>query len=193
MAESPKKAGVPQTQRTAIMRYRLSKAALEVIKDVGFANFRTSAVSTQAGVSQGAQLHHFPIKYDLTLAARQYAYDQSNSIFTRNIAPFRTDDGPVDAAMKDAEDFFMPDYFMVALDILMAGGRNEKLRGKQITLPANSRSHVEKAWIDKLVDLGWDKELAEDILNLPFCLIRGYEVKMLISENPKQYQRLVTR
>ncbi|WP_415241039.1 TetR/AcrR family transcriptional regulator [Zhongshania aliphaticivorans] len=193
MAESPKKARVPQTQRTAIMRYRLSKAAFEVIKDVGFANFRTSAVSKQAGVSQGAQLHHYPTKNDLTLAAMQYAYEQSNSIFTRNIAAFRPDDDPVDAAMKDAEDFFMSDYFMVALDILMAGGKNEELRGQQIELAVTSRSLVEKAWIDRLVDLGWDKELAEDILNISFCLVRGYVVKMLISENPKQYQRLVSR
>lgn len=193
MAESPKKARVPQTQRTAIMRYRLSKAAFEVIKDVGFANFRTSAVSKQAGVSQGAQLHHYPTKNDLTLAAMQYAYEQSNSIFNRNIAAFRPDDDPVDAAMKDAEDFFMSDYFMVALDILMAGGKNEELRGQQIELAVTSRSLVEKAWIDRLVDLGWDKELAEDILNISFCLVRGYVVKMLISENPKQYRRLVQR
>ena len=123
----------------------------------------------------------------------QYAYEQSNSIFTRNIAAFRPDDDPVDAAMKDAEDFFMSDYFMVALDILMAGGKNEELRGQQIELAVTSRSLVEKAWIDRLVDLGWDKELAEDILNISFCLVRGYVVKMLISETPKQYQRLVSR
>jgi len=189
----PKKARVPQTQRTAIMRYRLAKAAFDVIKDVGFANFRTSAVSKQAGVSQGAQLHHYPTKNDLTLAAMQYAYEQSYSIFTRNIAAFKPNDDPIDAAMKDAEDFFMSDYFMVALDILMAGGKNEELRGQQIQLAVSSRSLVEKAWIDRLIELGWDKELAEDILNISFCLVRGYVVKMLISENPKQYRRLVQR
>lgn len=187
------KVRVPQAQRTANMRFRLSKAAFEVIKEVGYANFRTSAVSKQAGVSQGAQLHHFPTKNDLTLAAMQYAYEQSHSIFLRNIAEFKAGDDPIEAAMKDAEDFFMSDYFMVALDILMAGGKNEELRDQQIKLAVSSRSEVEKAWINRLVDLGWEKVLAEDILNLSFCVVRGYVVKMLISDNPQQYRRLVTR
>ncbi len=193
LTEKTKKIRVPQAQRTANMRFRLSKAAFEVIQEVGYANFRTSAVSKKAGVSQGAQLHHFPTKNDLTLAAMQYAYEQSHSIFSRNISAFKAGDDPIDAAMKDAEDFFMSDYFMVALDILMAGGKNEELRDQQIKLAIASRSEVEKAWIDRLIALGWDKELAEDILNLSFCVVRGYVVKMLISENPKQYQRLVTR
>ncbi len=193
MSERTKKTRTPQAQRTATMRHRLAKAAFEVIKDVGYANFRTSAVSKKAGVSQGAQLHHYPTKNDLTLAAMQYAYEQSNSIFTRNIAAFNADQDPIDAAMKDAEDFFMSDYFMVALDILMAGGKNKELREQQIELAVSSRSAVEQAWTQKLIELGWDAEAAEDILGLSFCLVRGYVIKMLISDNPKQYQRMVTR
>lgn len=191
MSEQTKKARIPQAQRTATMRHRLAKAAFEVIKEVGYANFRTSAVSKRAGVSQGAQLHHYPKKNDLTLAAMEYAYAQSHSIFNRNINAFDASKNPIDAVIKDAEDFFMSDYFMVALDILMAGGKNEELREQQIELAVASRSTVEKAWVERLVELGWGEALAEEILDISFSIVRGYVIKQLISDNPERYRRMI--
>ncbi len=184
---------VPQAERSATMRYRLSKAAFEVIKENGFANFRTSAVSKKAGVSQGAQLHHYPTKNDLTIAAMEYAYERSHSLFIRNIAAFSADEDPVDAAIKDAEDFFMSDYFMVALDILMAGGKNDELREQQIKLAVSSRSMVEQAWVRKLIELGWEAQRAEDILTMTFCLVRGYAIKLLISSDMAAFHRMMER
>lgn len=193
MAAPEKKARVPQTQRTATMRKRLSKAAYDVIKENGFANFRTSAVAKQAGVSQGAQLHHYPTKNDLTLAAMEYAYAKSHSIFSKNLDKFSLDHDPIDAAIKDAEDFYLSEYFMVALDILMAGGKNEELREQQINLAINSRTQVEQAWIKKLVELGWKQREAEDALLMTFCLVRGYAIKLLISDSMDSYHNMMTR
>ncbi|AKH70353.1 transcriptional regulator, TetR family [Spongiibacter sp. IMCC21906] len=175
------------------MRSRLAKAAFEVIKENGFANFRTSAVAKQAGVSQGAQLHHYRTKNDLTLAAMEYAYQRSHRIFKANIAKFTADEDPVEAVLRDAEDFYFSDYFLVALDILMAGGKNEELREQQIRLALNSRSTVEHAWIEKLASLGWEQSKAEDILNISFCLVRGYAIKLLITDNMSSYQQMIAR
>lgn len=193
MAETTKKVRVPQAERTATMRSRLAKAAFEVIKENGFANFRTSAVAKQAGVSQGAQLHHYRTKNDLTLAAMEYAYQRSHRIFKANIAKFTADEDPVEAVLRDAEDFYFSDYFLVALDILMAGGKNEELREQQIRLALNSRSTVEHAWIEKLASLGWEQSKAEDILNISFCLVRGYAIKLLITDNMSSYQQMIAR
>ncbi|GAB3378021.1 TetR/AcrR family transcriptional regulator [Spongiibacter taiwanensis] len=191
MTVEKKKTRVPQAERTAIMRERLSKAAFEVIRDNGFANFRTSAVAKKAGVSQGAQLHHYPTKNDLTLAAMEYAYERSQQIFIKNIAAFSADEDPVEAAIKDAEDFYLSEFFMVALDILIAGGKNEELREQQIKLALNSRSAVEKAWIRKLIDLGWNADAAEDTLQMTFCLVRGYAIKLLITDNMATYDKMM--
>ncbi len=193
MAPTEKKVRVPQTERTATMRKRLSKAAYEVIKENGFANFRTSAVAKQAGVSQGAQLHHYPTKNDLTLAAMEYAYARSHSIFSKNLDSFTADSDPIDAAIKDAEDFYLSEYFMVALDILMAGGKNDELREQQIKLAVNSRTQVEQAWIKRLVELGWTQTSAEDTLLMTFCLVRGYAIKLLISDSMDSYHRMMKR
>lgn len=193
MAESTRKARVPQAERTATMRSRLARAAFEVIKENGFANFRTSAVAKQAGVSQGAQLHHYRTKNDLTLAAMEYAYERSQRIFMSNISKFTAQDDPVEAVLQDAEDFYFSDYFLVALDILMAGGKNEELREQQINLAINSRSAVEHAWVEKLQSLGWGQTEAEDILNISFCIARGYAIKLLITDDMSAYRQMIIR
>ena len=42
-----------QDQRSALTKDKLARAAFEVIRDVGYAGFRTAAVAKAAGVSQG--------------------------------------------------------------------------------------------------------------------------------------------
>ena len=63
---------VPQEERTRLMRARLLDAAVELLVERGFAGTTTTLVSERAGVSRGAQLHHFPTKNDLVVAAVEH-------------------------------------------------------------------------------------------------------------------------
>src|ERR1041384_8156245 len=63
---------VPQEQRTRAMRARLLEATVDCLVERGFAGTSTTLVSERAGVSRGAQLHHFPTKNDLVVAAVEH-------------------------------------------------------------------------------------------------------------------------
>lgn len=63
---------VSQEERTRVMRARLLEATVELLVERGFAGTTTTLVSERAGVSRGAQLHHFPTKNDLVVAAVEY-------------------------------------------------------------------------------------------------------------------------
>lgn len=58
-----------QEERTRAMRARLLDATAELLVERGFGGTTTTLVSERAGVSRGAQLHHFPSKNDLVVAA----------------------------------------------------------------------------------------------------------------------------
>jgi AcrR family transcriptional regulator len=58
-----------QGERSAETRGRLLDATIESIADVGYAATTTRRVAELAGVSQGAQTHHFPYRVDLVCAA----------------------------------------------------------------------------------------------------------------------------
>jgi len=54
------------------MRQRLLDAAVECLVELGWSGTSTTMVSQRAGVSRGAQLHHFPTKDALVLAAVEH-------------------------------------------------------------------------------------------------------------------------
>jgi AcrR family transcriptional regulator len=54
------------------MRARLLEATVQCLVEHGWSGTSTTLVSQRAGVSRGAQLHHFPTKNDLVLAAVEH-------------------------------------------------------------------------------------------------------------------------
>jgi AcrR family transcriptional regulator len=58
-----------QQERSALMRLRLLDAALDCLHDLGYSGTTTIEVAARAGVSRGAQLHHFPTKEKLVTEA----------------------------------------------------------------------------------------------------------------------------
>ena len=58
-----------QQERTAVMRARLLDATLELIIEEGWSNTSTQKICQRAGVSRGAQTHHFPTRESLLIAS----------------------------------------------------------------------------------------------------------------------------
>lgn len=63
-----------QEERRAETRGRILAAALECLAELGYAGTTTTAVAARAGVSRGAQLHHFPTRAALIAAAVDHLY-----------------------------------------------------------------------------------------------------------------------
>ena len=193
MSDEKTKQRVPQAVRSAKMQQRLSEAAYLIIRDGGYVNFRTSAVAKRAGVSQGAQLHHYPTKDSLAIAALDYAYKENNKLFEANYAAVDQCDDLLDLIFKDFKDFYLSDYFSVALDILISGGKNEELREKLVVITRENRRLVERAWLEELINDGWPLALAEELLALSHSIIRGFAARALVIDDPAHFDRLLTR
>jgi len=71
-ASTSERGRVPQEERTRAMRQRLLDATVECLTERGWSGTSTTLVSERAGVSRGAQLHHFPTKSALVLAAVEH-------------------------------------------------------------------------------------------------------------------------
>ncbi|SDI87997.1 transcriptional regulator, TetR family [Frankineae bacterium MT45] len=61
-----------QEQRSSEMRTRLLEATIDCLVDYGYAGTTVNRVAERAGVTRGAQVHHYPAKVDLVVAAVQY-------------------------------------------------------------------------------------------------------------------------
>src|SRR5215468_6574679 len=63
------KTGRTQEERSAAMRERLLDATIDCLVEYGYSGTTTTRVAERAGVTRGAQVHHFPTKTDLVTAA----------------------------------------------------------------------------------------------------------------------------
>src|SRR3954453_5841167 len=61
-----------QAQRSATTRAALLDATIKSLVEVGYANTTTTGIAERAGVSRGAQMHHFPTKADLVASAVEH-------------------------------------------------------------------------------------------------------------------------
>ncbi len=71
-----------QGERTAATRARLLDATIDCLSELGYANTTTTEIAKRAGLSRGAQLHHFPTKAELVTTAVDH-------LFARRTAEFR--------------------------------------------------------------------------------------------------------
>lgn len=67
-----------QAQRRSETRARLLDATAEALADVGWAGLSTTDISRRAGVSRGAQQHHYPTKMELVAAALEHLLRRLN-------------------------------------------------------------------------------------------------------------------
>ena len=63
-----------QEERSAETRRRLLDATVECLHEFGYAGATTTEIARRAGVSRGAQLHHFHRKQDLVVSALEHVF-----------------------------------------------------------------------------------------------------------------------
>jgi AcrR family transcriptional regulator len=75
-----------QAERSAAMRTRLLDATVECLVTRGYAGTSTHRVVELAGVTRGAQVHHFPSKEDLVVAAIEHLAEQRTQAAIREFS-----------------------------------------------------------------------------------------------------------
>ena len=64
-----------QEERSAETRRRLLDATVACLFERGYAGTTTTEIARRAGVSRGAQMHHFPRKDDLVVSALEHVFE----------------------------------------------------------------------------------------------------------------------
>jgi AcrR family transcriptional regulator len=64
-----------QEERSAETRRRLLDATVACLFERGYAGTTTTEIASRAGVSRGAQLHHFPKKDELVVSALEHVFE----------------------------------------------------------------------------------------------------------------------
>lgn len=158
-----------QSERRAETRTRLLEATVESLIDVGYAGTTVRAVTERAGVSLGAQSHHFPHRVDLVASAFEHLAEQRIGRYTQRVSESRGDRAGRARLLLDLlwEDFSSP-LFTVAAKLWVAAADDPELR--QRLIPVEKRIYGATAAIAR--------EVAGELGSEP-----GFERKLAVAMN----------
>jgi AcrR family transcriptional regulator len=179
----------PQAERTAATRLRLMEATVDCLVELGWAGTTTTIVSERAGVSRGAQLHHFPTKQDLVVSAVAYLMDRRREELHAMLADLPRK-GRVRAALELVSTNFTSKVFFAALELWVAARCDEELHKSVAPLERavgrETHAHaVEILGIDE--SRGNNRALVQATLDM----LRGLGLAAALSDDSRRRARIL--
>lgn len=154
-----------QSQRRAQTRGRLLDATVESLIEVGYAGTTIRRVTEHAGVSQGAQSHHFPHRVDLVASAFERLAEQRIERYGDRSRELSGDRKARLRTLLDLlwEDFSSP-VFTVAVKLWVAAAEDEELRKRLVPVEQRIYSNMARLSAEVAGELGgepgFDRKLA---------------------------------
>lgn len=180
-----------KSQRT---RNAICKATVGCLVELGYGETTISRVVKQAGVSNGALLHHFPTKEHLMTATAQYLLGRTANRPENKVKPDATEADWVAADFRTTwTTFINTPHYRALLEILIAARTDKKLRAQiEDTLHAFHEQSVQHM-IEKYESATGHDDDAELIPLMSNIFFRGLLVQDQYSADPATQQRMADR
>lgn len=171
------------------MRTRLMEATVESLVEVGWAGTTTTVVSQRAGVSRGAQLHHFPSKQDLVVAAVEHLAQRRRVELTEAASELPATDR-TRTILDILSRHFTGVVFFAALELWVAARTDPDLRETVAPLEARIGRETHKQAVTLLdIDesLGNNRALVQSTLDL----MRGLGLAASLTDDTRRRRKLL--
>lgn len=110
------------------MRLRLLDATLACLQDYGYGGTTMMLICKRAGVSRGAQVHHYPSKFELVVAAVEHLSDELFRRYETQLAAIPIDIKMLEAYMAIVWKTIDDPLFTAALELYVAARTEPELR-----------------------------------------------------------------
>jgi len=190
MASQAATTRVPQEERTRAMRARLLEATVELLVEKGYAGTSTTLVSERAGVSRGAQLHHFPTKQDLVVAAVQHVTEVRGAELAAAAAGLPTGARRTKAVLKMLGDHFTSPVFTAALELWVAARTDEALLAEVAPLEQRVGRETHRMTVD-LLGADESRPGVRELVQATLDLVRGLGLANTISDDRRRRTRIL--
>jgi AcrR family transcriptional regulator len=181
---------VPQEERTRAMRQRLLEATVDCLVEHGWSGTSTTLVSQRAGVSRGAQLHHFPTKNDLVVAAVEHLSELRGEELRQAARRLPTGKRRTRAVLEMFADHFTSPVFTAALELWVAARADEVLHAAVVPLEQRVGREAHLIAVEAL-GVDQDRPRARELVQATLDLIRGLGLANTISDDTARRRRIL--
>jgi AcrR family transcriptional regulator len=178
-----------QEERSAATRERLLDATVESLAEVGYAGTSTTAVCARAGLSRGAQLHHFPTKAALVVSAVAHLAKRRALELRAGLPREGTPEVRLSRALDAVWQSFSGPLFYAALELWIASRTDAELRASLLRF----ERQVGRAMTGLFSDLAGADAARGDfgaLLELTFHVMRGMALQRMLRDDDTERRRL---
>lgn len=172
------------------MRLRLLEATVECLIERGFSGTSTTLVSRRAGVSRGAQLHHFPTKNDLVVAAVAHLTELRGAELAQAVAKLPGGPKRTRAVVRMLGDHFSSPVFTAALELWVAARTDESLLAAVAPLEQRVGRETHRLTVEAL---GADESRpgVRELIQATLDLVRGLGLANTITDDARRRGRIL--
>jgi len=178
--------------RSAETRLKLLDATIDSLSELGWARTSTTEVVRRAGVSRGAQVHHFPTKEDLVLAAVDHLLERRSVEFLEAFVGLPAEQRSPAAAIQILRERCFGPSFDAWLELALAARTDPTLHDQFIAVESRFWATTTDAFRElfpEMVAAGDD--YIRVALQLTFALLDGLAVQRLTDADPQSHDDVV--
>ena len=179
-----------QEQRSRGTRLRLLDATLECLAERGWAGTTTTLAAERAGVSRGAQLHHYPTKSALVLAAVSHLAQRRADDVRAEVAALPPGGDRIAATIDLLASVFTGELFVVALEVWGAARTDATLRAALLPVEVRFGRQMHRLTVE-LLGADESRPGVRENIQATLDLLRGLGVANLLTDDSVRRDRLL--
>jgi AcrR family transcriptional regulator len=176
----PSATRVPNVERSAATRARLLDATLDCLVELGWAGTSTTEVVRRAGVSRGAQVHHFATKEDLVLATVEHLMARRLDEYRQVFRNLPEDQRTADAAFDLLRAACSGPTWVIWLELAVASRTNPALRERFVEVGRRFWDAAVEIQRDLFPYTAGDEAFARLVVQFAFCFVDGMSLARLV-------------
>jgi AcrR family transcriptional regulator len=179
-----------QQQRSRSTRHRLLEAAVDCLVERGWAGTTTTLVADRAGVSRGAQLHHYRTKSALLIAAVEHLAERRRAELRADAAALPADGDRVAGTIGLLASLFTGPLFAAAIEVWVAARTDPALRTALVPVEARFGRDLHGLTVE-LLGADESRPGVREAVQATLDLMRGLGVASLLTDDSARRGRLL--
>src|SRR3954471_24721685 len=160
-------------ERSAATQVRLLDATIDCLVERGWAGTSTTEIVRRAGVTRGAQVHHYPTKEDLVFAAVEHLVERRTRDFAASFAGLPADRRTPAEAMRVLYDECFRSTYESWLELAVAARCDPALHERFAQFDARFFEDALATFCGLFPDAAANPSFARVALRLTFALLEG--------------------
>jgi AcrR family transcriptional regulator len=178
-----------QQERSATTRGQLLDATVACLNDLGYARTTTTEIAQHAGLSRGAQLHHFPTKQELVVTAVEHLFERRHTEFLARLADLPPEADRLEAAIDLLWSTVSGPTFHAFLELLVAARTDASLESALRPFVGRFRDTVQRTFEELFGDRLPPGPLTTVAPQFAFALLEGLALGRIAAPEGDDPQR----